>query len=387
MSSKKNFSRFNSKKVIGQSDLKGIELQTTNRCNLNCRYCGNEPTAMKEKNVEMSMDTIKKLVDDTGIEFLKISGGEVSLDLPRTYEIIKYAKSKDIITQINSNAVALNHDQIDRLEDAGLDILHISFNNLDADSFKKLRGGSENQFKNLLSNIEYAATTNMWIDAETIVTTWNCDQILDIHSWLADRNIDEHSIQSAVPTGNMSWDIIPTPSELEAILCNLLENRKPEIKTTLFCVYATRCSPYGSFYKHEGEDNLEFSPCQEGRGKLHVNLNGDILICDIGNLNFSLGNIYKDDIKEIHKNLPALLAFRNVADGNCKDSSENCFNKCYNMCYGIAFGFQGEDSRTWKQYEIHCERARKSGDGITYTKKWQEDLARRQNNFIKKHSR
>lgn len=105
------------------------------RCNLSCAYCNEYDDHSKP----VPLDEMKRRIDHLhhlGTTIVTISGGEPILH-PELDDIIHYIRSKGIITGMITNGYLLTADRIKRLNDAGLDHMQISIDNVMPDDVSK----------------------------------------------------------------------------------------------------------------------------------------------------------------------------------------------------------------------------------------------------------
>ncbi len=105
------------------------------RCNLSCTYCNEYDTTSKP----VPIDVMKQRIDDLhrlGTTIVTISGGEPLLH-PELDDLIKYIRSKGIITGMITNGYLLTAERIQRLNRAGLDHMQISIDNVMPDDVSK----------------------------------------------------------------------------------------------------------------------------------------------------------------------------------------------------------------------------------------------------------
>jgi MoaA/NifB/PqqE/SkfB family radical SAM enzyme len=107
----------------------------TRRCNLSCAYCNEYDDYSKP----VPLDTMKHRIDllgnlKTGI--ITLSGGEPLLH-PELDEIIQHIRSVGALAGLITNGYFLMPDRIRRLNDAGLDYLQISIDNVMPDEVSK----------------------------------------------------------------------------------------------------------------------------------------------------------------------------------------------------------------------------------------------------------
>jgi MoaA/NifB/PqqE/SkfB family radical SAM enzyme len=109
------------------------------RCNLACAYC-NEYDAV---SAPVPLDTMLARVDklaDLGTAMITISGGEPLLH-PQLEQIIARQRRRGMLASVITNGYLLSRERIEALNEAGLDYLQISIDNVEPDhvSMKSLR--------------------------------------------------------------------------------------------------------------------------------------------------------------------------------------------------------------------------------------------------------
>ena len=105
------------------------------RCNLACRYC-NE---YDDHSLAVPLRTVVKRVDrlaDLGASIITLSGGEPLLH-PELDEVIRRIRERGLIAGLITNGFLLNPKRIERLNNAGLDHLQISIDNVVPDEVSK----------------------------------------------------------------------------------------------------------------------------------------------------------------------------------------------------------------------------------------------------------
>ena len=132
-----------------------LRISVTQRCNLNCVYCGKTDCAKKE--TELSPETyfsFAKAFAKCGIKKIRITGGEplVRNDI---CEIIKLIRSIPEIETLSLTTHGVYLKQYARkLKNAGLDSVNISLDSTDGSTYRHLTG--EDVLKKVLEGIDEA---------------------------------------------------------------------------------------------------------------------------------------------------------------------------------------------------------------------------------------
>jgi radical SAM protein with 4Fe4S-binding SPASM domain len=105
-------------------EYKSANLKVNSKCNLNCEFC--YETNFQKKDLSFhEIHVLLKDFKDLGFQSIKLSGGEPLLrdDLE---QIIKQARSYNLIVQLATNGKTLTKERLDCLEHVGLNEIYIS---------------------------------------------------------------------------------------------------------------------------------------------------------------------------------------------------------------------------------------------------------------------
>jgi MoaA/NifB/PqqE/SkfB family radical SAM enzyme len=105
------------------------------QCNLACTYCNEFDNFSKP----VPLEEMKKRLDilaDMGTSIITISGGEPLMH-PDLDEVIRHMRRRGVIAGLITNGFYLNKERIERLNDAGLEHLQISIDNVVPDEVSK----------------------------------------------------------------------------------------------------------------------------------------------------------------------------------------------------------------------------------------------------------
>src|SRR5437762_12023841 len=105
------------------------------RCNLACGYCNEYDQTSKPVPLEVMKRRIDKLAE-LGTSNVTISGGEPMMH-PEPDQLIRYIRSRGIIAGLISNGYYFTPERIKRLNEAGLDSLQISIDNVNPDEVSR----------------------------------------------------------------------------------------------------------------------------------------------------------------------------------------------------------------------------------------------------------
>src|SRR5438876_12197063 len=105
------------------------------RCNLDCGYCNEYDDVSKPVPLE-EMKRRLDILADMGTSMITISGGEPLMH-PELEEVIRHIRKRGMIAGMITNGFLLSKDRIRTLNEAGLEHLQISIDNVTPDEVSK----------------------------------------------------------------------------------------------------------------------------------------------------------------------------------------------------------------------------------------------------------
>jgi MoaA/NifB/PqqE/SkfB family radical SAM enzyme len=112
-----------------------VHIIPTRRCNLDCGYCNEYDNVSKP----VPLEEMKKRLDilaDMGTSIITISGGEPLMH-PELEGVIRHIRKRGMIAGMITNGFLLSKERIGTLNEAGLEHLQISIDNLVPDEVSK----------------------------------------------------------------------------------------------------------------------------------------------------------------------------------------------------------------------------------------------------------
>jgi MoaA/NifB/PqqE/SkfB family radical SAM enzyme len=116
-----------------------VQVIPVRRCNLACGYCNEYDDVSQPVPTEVMKARIDHLAG-LGLAILTFSGGEPLLH-PELPELVAHARARGLFPTMITNGYLISREVIERLNDAGLDHMQISIDNVEPDavSMKSLR--------------------------------------------------------------------------------------------------------------------------------------------------------------------------------------------------------------------------------------------------------
>lgn len=184
-----------------------LVLESGNMCNLKCPLC---PTPQREARIPkgfLTLDNAKRIIDEfPALMHLNLSlWGEPFLN-KHIFDIVKYAKSKDIEVLLQSNLNICTQDNIKDMIESGLDILQISLDGASQETYEKYRVGGN--FSKVIQNIESVrkmqdelGNHNTRIIWKMVVNKYNEHEKEAARSWAEKLGVDFTVVEIYTPPG------------------------------------------------------------------------------------------------------------------------------------------------------------------------------------------
>jgi MoaA/NifB/PqqE/SkfB family radical SAM enzyme len=112
-----------------------VHIVPMRRCNLACAYCNEYDKVSEPVPIETMLKRIDKLAE-FGTSVITISGGEPMMH-PQIYEIVARIRHHKMIAGLISNGYYFQPEKVKKLNEAGLDYLQISIDNVNPDEVSK----------------------------------------------------------------------------------------------------------------------------------------------------------------------------------------------------------------------------------------------------------
>ena len=288
------------RKKVDEIEVKSVEIALNAKCNLNCKYCG----AYSEKDVYLKPRlTVNEIINELdalpSLERVKLSGGEVTIDLEDCIKLGEYCKKRQLFYQINTNGTLISHEDIDNLKKAGLSALHISLNFLDRESYSQYYNVKEALFDKIVSNISYASQ-HLECVVETLLFDETIDNLVKLSQFISNLGASGYEVQYGI--SQSGWENGIEQEEVEQAVYNLCRKKPKGLILYFSCFeFPAECIAIEKFKNFLNQDDIYFTNCIEGKLEFHLSDNGDIIGCEladvkkVGNIHngFSLGDINK----------------------------------------------------------------------------------------------
>ncbi len=194
--------------------------ESTIACGLRCKHC-KASAKTKPDPGELTTEEGFALIDQIA-EFkkpypvLRITGGN-ALMRNDIFELIKYSKEQGIPTTIApSTTPLLNRTNIEKLKEAGVDVVALSIDGKDEATHDSFRG-VEGTFRQLLKACEIMQEIKLPFRLLTTVTKFNAEQLPEIMELAYKLGARGWYLYMLIPTGRAKEEYALTPEEYEDI--------------------------------------------------------------------------------------------------------------------------------------------------------------------------
>lgn len=319
--------------------------ETTKRCNLKCGYCrrlldhpGQELTSLEAKK---AIDGIR---DAFGKPILVLSGGEPLLRKD-IFEIISYARSRDLPTALATNGVLLNEKHGRQLQEQGIKRVSLSIDSTDKRQHDLSRG-SAGAFKKTLDAAAILQKQGVAFQINYTLTKDNYHEVRQVAELALSLGAAAVHYFVLVPVGcgrQMERGVMLDAEESEQALSEIkaLADELPiEIRPT--------CAPQYVRFSKDPRD----SGCLAGTAAFFISSEGDIYPC--GYLPIKAGSLRVNSIRNIWEFSPVFRTLRqNDLTGGCLDCEVK--DRCRG-CRARAFSASGD----YLASDVTCALAREA---------------------------
>ena len=182
-----------------------LRLSITEVCNFQCNYCLPDGYQCEQKEKKLSvlqLDRIAQAFASTGIDKIRITGGEPALrkDLPEIIQACKQHVSRVAITTNGYNLA----QKIDTWVEAGLDALNVSIDSLDPAQFQLITG--QDRLPQIIQGIDRALELKLPVKVNAVLlkglNAHQLDQYLD---WVRHKPVTVRFIELMQTGDNQSY--------------------------------------------------------------------------------------------------------------------------------------------------------------------------------------
>lgn len=304
---------------FGETKLSNIEFTTTTLCNMRCAHCAVGYTLQLKDPDTIDMTMILKRLDEVEhLSTLSITGGEPMFSKKSIKEtvtpILKYAKSRGIYTQMNSN-LTINYDRYEPLIDL-IDVMHISHNWGTIDEFAEVGFHVMDKkpplkaryklYEQIIENARRLSEAGMFVSAETMLNKSTLPYLEKIHKEIVnDMKCARHEVHPMYPSDFASDLNVLTIEETKTAIRQLLSFRDEDTWMLFGTLPILPCSMNADDLSFLDEvhsaKNVTVRNDPDGRSRLNVNVfTGDVIVTDFGDETGTIENIIDTPLQDVY---------------------------------------------------------------------------------------
>lgn len=300
----------------GKYELTSIEFTITNLCNLRCEHCAVGEQLVEKEGLPLSVDfLIRRLEEIPHLQTISFTGGEPifnrNIVKHTLIPLLKYAKSRGIYTQLNTNLTLPQSRYEDWIED--IDVLHISYNYRNVEDFYRITFHhmkqdvsirvAEKLFEQMKENARTFSKQGIFVSAESFLSPFTSQHIATIHHQIAEMGCKRHEVHPLYPSDFAKGMKLLSLAEYRQTVYSLLEHRNPNIwilfGTLPFFPCSNQKEDHDLLLRLHQEPLVTIRQDPDGRNRLNINaFTGDVFVTDFSDVQ-PLGNIQQDQLNEI----------------------------------------------------------------------------------------
>lgn len=319
-----------------------INWAINNNCNFLCRHCYSRSDTAEELAGEVLCAAMKR-VATAGVLSVNFGGGEPLLrrDL---LDIASCAAGCGMRVSMNSNGYLIDEEKSIALKNAGFSKVGISIDSREAlvhDRFRGVAGSHERAVKALAWLRKAGIKTSI----STVICTFNHEEIDNLIEFALANKVSQlnfHNFKcSGLGLANKD-ELDLTPVQWQEFYRKALR-AKEHVKELDISLDDPIIASLGL---KSGSSLVKGSVC--GKLSLNIKSNGDITPC--GFIPVVIGNIVRDDLKEIWANSPVLEKLRHkTPTGKCASCSDygECLGGCSARALAMTGDFNSPDPHCW----------------------------------------
>ena len=264
----------------------------TNQCNLRCSHCGNTSRAKLEN--EMSKKECFDFIDECAklnVFVLNVSGGEPFLKKD-WFEILSYARKKNIEIGITTNGTLITDDVAKKIKKLEPFNVHISLDGIGKvhDEFRNKNG----VYDSVLKTISFFKKYKIPFGLTTSITKKNFSDLDNVKDFVKKNKINSWNLYYALPVGCLKQADAVSQEEFYQFAKKVVEFKK-ELKDITKISVGDSLGYFGTL---KVRDEM-WTGCGAGVCGCAVDAEGNVKGCPIQHDEFNEGNIRDKSLKEI----------------------------------------------------------------------------------------
>ncbi|MNW38031.1 7-carboxy-7-deazaguanine synthase [compost metagenome] len=301
---------------FGQHTLTSVEMTVTNLCNMRCEHCAVGDSLVLKEPDQIPLSLMLKSLDEVEhLRTISITGGEPTFRKQTVDEkmipLLKYAKSRGIRSQINSN-LTLDYERYEKLLPY-LDVMHISFNYTSERDFHEVgfaRSGhavkpevAYRMYDTMIENTRRLSEAGMFISAESMINYRTHLKLPEIHRMIVEMGCRRHEVHPMYAADFAEGLPVLALEDMRRAIHSLLDARDPNLWMLFGTLPFFACNlneeDIALLRRLHGEPNVTVRNDPDGRNRVNVNMfTGDVYVTDFAAIP-AFGNVKNDRLDDI----------------------------------------------------------------------------------------
>jgi radical SAM/CxCxxxxC motif protein YfkAB len=303
-------------RTYGRYVLTSVEMTTTQLCNMRCEHCAVGDSLSMSEGEKLPLALMLKRLDEVEhLTTISITGGEPSYSERSVKEyilpLLKYARDRGVRSQLNSN-ITLDLARYELIAPY-LDVLHMSFNYIDADDFYTIgfaranhpvrRETAVKMYNQMMNNAAALSRGGLFVSAETMINFRTQEKLPEIHRLICEMGCQRHEVHPMYPSSFAGNLPLLGLGEIRRAVELLLDHRNRDVWMLFGTLPFFQCSSDAEdrrlLQRLRTEPNVTVRNDPDGRNRLNVNLfTGDVYVTDFAAVK-PLGNIVVDSLDPV----------------------------------------------------------------------------------------
>jgi GeoRSP system radical SAM/SPASM protein len=329
------------KKLLLEAPLT-INWAINNNCNFACRHCYSREDTHDQLGLELLFQSLEK-VAKAGVFSVNFGGGEPLLHR-ELLPIARFASTLGMRVSMNSNGWLIDAKKAAELKDSGFSKVGISIDSHIAGVHDHFRGVNGSHAK-AVAALKHLADSGIATSISTVICRVNYQTIDDLVALALGQGAGQLNFHNFKCSGlglAHKDELDLSPEEWKGFYVKAIAAKKAtkgldiSLDDPIIALLGERDA--GSMVKG--------SVC--GKLSLNIKANGDITPC--GFIPVVIGNIAKDDLRQVWRDSPVLLKMRNKhATGKCSGCSkyEDCLGGCTARALALTGDLNSPDPHCW----------------------------------------
>ncbi|WP_410769801.1 radical SAM/CxCxxxxC motif protein YfkAB [Fontibacillus sp. BL9] len=301
---------------FGRHVLTSVEMTVTNLCNMRCEHCAVGDSLMLREPEQIPLEVMLNSLDRVeNLRTISITGGEPTFRRQTVDEVIvpllKYAKSRGVRSQINSN-LTLDYERYEKLLPF-LDVMHISFNYTSEHDFHEVgfaRSGhpvhadvAYRMYYKMIENCRKLSEAGMFISAESMINYRTHDKLPEIHRLIQDMGCRRHEVHPMYAADFAEGLPVLPLEDMRSAIHSLLDARNRDLWMLFGTLPFFACNGNKEdaelLRRLRKEPNVTVRNDPDGRNRVNVNMfTGDVYVTDFAAIP-AFGNVRDARLDEI----------------------------------------------------------------------------------------